>query len=114
VQRNFSTTKQLPSSGQKSDTPKQSFVSQHPRERQLRYFYRANNLCFYYKEAYDPTHPAKCTKILKAQANALVINELDIELTKEVLNQLAMEDAMIVDFCSLYLNAIAGTDNGNV
>jgi hypothetical protein len=33
------------------------------------------------------------------QINALVINELDTVLTEEVLNELAVEDAMAEDFC---------------
>lgn len=48
------------------------------------------------------------------QINALVINELDTVLTEEVLNELAVEDAMAEDFCWLSLNAIAGTDTGSV
>lgn len=55
------------------------------KERQLRDFCRANNLCFFYKEPYDATHASKCTKRPKAQANALALNELDVMLTEEVL-----------------------------
>jgi hypothetical protein len=46
------------------------------------------------------------------QANALVLNSLDLDLTEEVLNQLAMEDVLAEDFCNLSLNAISGTDTG--
>lgn len=49
----------------------------------------------------------------QAQANALVLNDLDVVLTDEILNQLAVEDALAENFCQLSLNAITGTDNGN-
>lgn len=73
---------------------------------------RANNLCYYCKEPYDATHAAKCTKRPQTHVNALAINDLDTPLTDAVLNQLAIEDALAEDFCTLSLNAIAGTDKG--
>jgi hypothetical protein len=97
---------------QKAETIKPNFVSQLPRERQLRDFCRANNLCFYCKEPYDPTHAAKCTKRPQAQVNALVVNDLDTELTEEVLQELAVEDVMAKEFCGLSINALAGTEEG--
>jgi hypothetical protein len=44
--------------------------------------------------------------------DALVLNSLDVQLSDEVLNQLAIDDALVDEFCSLSLNAIAGTDQG--
>lgn len=82
------------------------------KERQLRDFCRANNLCFFCKEPYDAAHAGKCTKRPKAQANALALNDLDVVLAKEVLEQLELEDNLTQQFCSLSLNAIAGTDVG--
>jgi hypothetical protein len=42
----------------------------------------------------------------------LALNDLNVVLTEEVLNQLAVEDALASDFCQLSLNALAGTDQG--
>jgi hypothetical protein len=41
-----------------------------------------------------------------------VVNDLDVNLTEEVLEQLALEDALASEFCSLSINAIAVTDQG--
>jgi hypothetical protein len=84
------------------------------KERQLRDFCRANSLCYFCREPYDATHAAKCSKRPKAQANALVLNNLDITLTDEVLQQLDIEDALYAEFGSLSINAIAGTEDGEV
>jgi hypothetical protein len=111
-QRQYSNNKLLTGTSQKPEFSKPPFVSQLPRERQLRDFCRANNLCFYSKEPYDPTHPAKCLKKPKAQVNDLVINELDVDLTDEVLNELAVEDSIADDLYKLSLNAISGTKEG--
>ena len=44
------------------------------------------------------------------QADALVLNNLDMVMEDEVLNQLETEDALASEFCQLSLNAIAGTE----
>ncbi|WVZ63633.1 hypothetical protein U9M48_013248 [Paspalum notatum var. saurae] len=46
------------------------------------------------------------------QIHALAVNDLDVNLTDEVLTQLAMEDTLAEQFCTLSLNAISGTDQG--
>lgn len=43
-----------------------------------------------------------------------MLNDLDINLTEEVLTQLDIEDALAADFGTLSLNAIPGTDDGEV
>jgi hypothetical protein len=48
----------------------------------------------------------------KAHVNALVVNDLDVQLTDEVLHQLDLEDALDAEFCKLSLNAISETDKG--
>jgi hypothetical protein len=73
---------------------------------------KANNLCFQCGEPYNPAHAAAYTKKPKAQANALVVNDLDMRLSEEILTQLAMEDSISEDFGQLSLNAISGTDSG--
>jgi len=100
-----------------STTPKPEYKStpatpQLSKERQLRDYCRANNLCFYCREPYDPSHAAKCTKRPKTQVNALVLNDLDVTLNDEVLKQLEIEDALTEEFCTLSLNALAGTEHG--
>lgn len=87
-------------------------TSQWSKERQLRDYCRANNLCFFCREPYDANHAAKCTKRPKAQVNALCLNNLDIQLTDEVLAQLDIEYALAEEFGTLSLNAIAGTEEG--
>lgn len=57
------------------------------RERQEHDYRKANGLCYFYAEKYEPSHADKCAKCPKAQLNALVVNDLDVQLT-EVLHQL--------------------------
>ena len=64
---------------------------------------RANNLC-YFCAKYEPGHADGCTKCPKAQLN--------VNITEEVLSQLAVEDSLAADFCQLSLNAISGTAEG--
>jgi hypothetical protein len=42
------------------------------------------------------------------------VDDLDVVLTEEVLNQLAIEDTLAADFCQLSLNALSGTEVGDV
>ena len=69
-------------------------------------------MCFQCGEPYNPTHATVCTKKPKAQASALVVNDLDMPLSVEILTQLAMEDSISTDFGQLSLKAISGTDAG--
>jgi len=82
------------------------------KERQERDFRKAHGLCFYCGEKFDAGHIDKCSKRPKAQVNALVTNDLDTNLTEDILTQLAVEDALNDEFCQLSLNALAGTDVG--
>lgn len=75
---------------------------------------RANNLCFYCGDKFEPGHIAVCTQRPKAQINALVVNDLDMPLSEEILTQLAMEDSLDNEFCHLSLNAISGTKEGEL
>ncbi|XP_072147882.1 uncharacterized protein [Setaria viridis] len=87
-------------------------ISPFSKERQKRDFCKANNLCFYCSEPFDQNHLTTCSKRPKQHLNALVVNDLDVTLTDEVLQQLEMEDALTAEFCHLSLNAVAGTDSG--
>lgn len=44
--------------------------------------------------------------------NALALNDLDVQLTEEVVHQLELEDDLAAEFCTLSLNAISGTTEG--
>lgn len=111
--RSFASTKYSTQGSVKSDTGKSTITTQLPKERQLRDYCRANNLCFYCREPCDPSHPAKCTKRPKSQMNVLAVNDLDTTLTEEIIEQLAIEDALTEEFGSLSLNALAGTETGD-
>ena len=45
------------------------------------------------------------------QVNALVVKDLDMPLTEEVLQHLVEEDTLAKDFCQLSLHALAGTES---
>ena len=51
-----------------------------------------------------------CTKRPQPQVNALVVKDLDMPLTEEVLQHLVEEDTLAKDFCQLSLHALAGTE----
>lgn len=42
----------------------------------------------------------------------MVVNDLDVNLTDEVLHQLDLEDALTSEFCQFSLNVVTGTDHG--
>ena len=83
------------------------------KERRTLNYRKANNLCYYCGEKYDPNHAAICAQRPKAQVNALVTNSLDMPLTEEVVAQLELEDSLASEFCQLSLNALAGTTHGD-
>ena len=83
------------------------------KERQTLNYRKANNLCYYCGEKYDPNHAAICAQRPKAQLNALVTNPLDMPLSEEVVAQLELEDSLASEFCQLSLNALAGTAHGD-
>lgn len=68
------------------------------RDRQLWDYRKANRLCYSCGDKFVPGHLEVCTKRNKPQANALIINDLDRELSNEVLNQLAAEDVLQEEF----------------
>ena len=93
----------------KATLPQQSLW----RDRQLRDYRKANGLCFSFGEKFVPGHLELCTKRNKPQANALILNDLDKELSDDTLNELAAEDALHEEFCQLSLNALSSNDNVN-
>lgn len=81
----ITTSLKQPSYSAKPNTRSGATAVSWSKERQKRDFCKANNLCFYCSEPFDASHLAKCTKRPRAQMNALVVNDLDVELTDEVL-----------------------------
>ena len=81
------------------------------RDKQLRDYRKANNLCFSCGEKFEPGHAEVCTRRNKPQINALVANDLDKEISEDLLNDMAIEEILNEDFCQLSLNAISGTDS---
>ena len=102
---------------QRTYQPQRQDIKPHPqapslwRDRQLRDYRKANGLCYSCGEKYVPGHIEVCTKRNRPQVNALVLNDLDRELSDEVLNDLAAEDVLQEDFGKLSLNALSGTDS---
>ena len=74
---------------------------------------KANNLCYYCGDKFDPVHAVVCLQRPKVQVNALVVNDLDTPLSEELVAQLELEDSLTNDFGHLSLNALAGTDDGH-
>jgi len=81
------------------------------RDRQLWDYRKANGLCFNYGDKIVPGHLEVCIKRKRPQANAIIINDLDRELSDEVLNEMAAEDALQEEFGQLSLNALSSADN---
>jgi hypothetical protein len=81
------------------------------KERQLRDYHRANNLCFKCGDKFDPTH--QCSKKQGAELHAMVTEESPAMLSKEVLNMLELQDIAEAEQLSLSIHALAGTDSGD-
>ena len=79
------------------------------RDKQLRDYRKANNLCYHCGDKFEPGHAEVCTKKTKPQINALVVNDLDKEINEDLLNQMAIDELLTEDFCQLSLNAMGGT-----
>jgi len=93
--------------GTKTDGKSQTSSSPLWRERQERDYRKAHGLCYYCAEKYEPGHAEKSSKRPKSQMNAIVVNDLDVNLTEEVLAQLAMEDSLNVEFGQLSLHYVS-------
>jgi hypothetical protein len=84
------------------------------KDRQLRDYRRANNLCFKCGEKFDPTH--QCARKPAAELHAMTTEETLVtpeQLSEEVLNMMEMQDLAEATQLSLSLNALAGTDSGD-
>ena len=75
----------------------------------MRDYRKANSLCFHYGEKFEPGYIEVCTKRNKPHLNALAFNDLDREISEDLLNEMAIEEVLTEDFYQLSLNALAGT-----
>lgn len=83
------------------------------KDRQLIDYRKANNLYFNCGDKFVPGHLEVYPKKNKPQVNAIVLNDLDKELTDEVLSDLAVEDQMQEEFGQLSINALSSQDTTN-
>jgi len=81
------------------------------KDRQLRDYRKANGLCFSRGGKFVPGHLEVYSKRQKPQVNAMLLNDLERELSDDVLNELAVEDQLHEEFCQLSLNALSSQDN---
>lgn len=77
------------------------------KDRQLRDYRRANNLCFRCGDKYEPNH--QCAK--KAEVHALTMEDHQAEISEEVLELMELQDLANAQELSLSLNAVSGSDN---
>jgi hypothetical protein len=81
----------------KTDSASQTPTTPLWKERQLRDYRRANNMCYFCGDKFDANHLQKCTKRNKPQLNVLALNDLDAELSEDTLNQLEVEDVLTAE-----------------
>jgi hypothetical protein len=81
------------------------------KDRQLRDYRRAHNLCFKCGEKFDPTH--QCAKKQGAELHAITTEDSPVQISEEVLNMLEMQDIAEAQQLSLSIHALAGTDSGD-
>jgi hypothetical protein len=79
------------------------------RDKQLRDYRKANNLCYHCGEKYEPGHAETCAKRNKPHVNALSLNDLDREISEDLLNEMAIDIALTETFGHLSHNALSGT-----
>ena len=66
------------------------------KDQQLWDYHKANGLCFYCGEKFVLGHIEVYSKRQKPQVNAIMLNDLDRELSDDVLNELTVEDQLHV------------------
>ncbi|KAM0887617.1 hypothetical protein ACQ4PT_028880 [Festuca glaucescens] len=78
------------------------------KDRQLRDYRRANNLCFRCGDKYDPTH--QCHKKPAAELHVTELEQQAEILSEEVLNLMELHDLEEATQLSLSIHAMAGTE----
>ncbi|XP_071676898.1 uncharacterized protein [Lolium perenne] len=77
------------------------------KDRQLRDYRRANNICFLCGDKHEPNH--QCAK--KAEVHALTMEDHQAEISEELLELMELQDMANAQELSLSLNAVSGSDN---
>jgi hypothetical protein len=77
--------------------------------RQAKYYKKANNLCYYCSEPYSPAHIEVCKKRTKKQIRQLSLEELNMDLTDDLLLQPEQEDAFAKELYHLSVNAMSSS-----
>jgi hypothetical protein len=70
----------------------------YPEFRQLREYRRANGLCFICGDKFEPGHQAKCPKRVVTQLHNLIVEDMGLVLTDEVLQKLENEEKCVEEF----------------
>jgi predicted hydrolase (HD superfamily) len=81
-----------------------------PKERQLRDYRRLHCLCFTCGEKFEVGHAAKCSKKPKAQLQVLSAEDMEKELSEEVLTHLEQEDQVTEELCSISIHVVSATE----
>lgn len=81
------------------------------KDKQLRDYRKANNLCYHCGKKYEPGHADVCAKRAKPHLNALALNDLDREIDEDLLNEMAIDEALTETFGHLSINELAGTES---
>jgi hypothetical protein len=95
----------------KTNNPVPTPIATLWKERQLRDFRKANDLC-YFCGGEVCTRPSSEVYQKGKTTSECTSGKLGVELTDDTPNQLATEDALLEEMGQLSLNAIARTDNG--
>jgi ribosomal protein L32 len=98
----------------RADAPRQAVklgTGDMSKDRQLRDYRRAHNLCFKCGEPFNPAH--QCARKPAADLHALTTEETPEQLSDEVLNMLEMQDLAEAQQLSLSIHALAGTESND-
>jgi hypothetical protein len=80
------------------------------KERQLHDYRWTHGLCFTCGDKFDVVHAAKCGKRDPVVLCVLIVDDMALELSDEVLQQLDQEDHYVVNLCSLSVHAVSRTE----
>ncbi|KAJ1265605.1 hypothetical protein BS78_08G089100 [Paspalum vaginatum] len=80
------------------------------RDRQFKGLQKSSWSMFHCGDKFELGHMETCVKKPRPQLNVLALNDLDKEIPEEVLNYLAVEEAIAEDFSNISLHALAGTE----
>jgi hypothetical protein len=105
--RGFLNAKALPTVSRADNKPGGHLT----KERQVREYRRLHGLCYACGENFEPGHLGKCAKCTTPQLNVLSTEDLTMDLSDDILQQLERQDEAAEGLCHLSLNAMSGTDS---